>query len=96
MLFQIKESYEGLNCSNLLSSENGADSSQNGQKNTQSNSNHTISAFSKDQETLQIKNQNNNFASIGLVQGQMHQHPTMPDKIVTPSGAVINRPKSKH
>lgn len=52
VLYQIKESYEGLNCSNLLSSEGGADSSQNGQKNTQSNSNHTISAFSKDQDTL--------------------------------------------
>ena len=27
--------------------------------------------------------------------GGMHPHPTMPDKLVTASGAVITRPKSK-
>lgn len=35
-------------------------------------------------------------ARVGPVTGGgMHPHPTIPDKLVTASGAVITRPKSK-
>ena len=51
MLYQIKESYEGLNGSNLMSSE-GGETSLNGAKNINC-SNNTISAQLKDIDSLQ-------------------------------------------
>lgn len=99
MLYQIKESYEGLGGSNMISSEGGENSTSGA--NNFNGSNQTLQAHMKDIDPIQQKNQNNNFISLGSIQGgpptigHMHPHPTMPDKIVTASGAVITRPKSK-
>lgn len=55
MLYQIKESYEGLNGSNFMSSE-GGENSLNGAKNAINGSNNTISAHIKDLDSIQQKN----------------------------------------
>jgi len=50
MLYQIKESYEGLNGSNFMSSE-GGENSLNGAKNV-NGSNNTISTHMKDLDSI--------------------------------------------
>jgi len=88
VLFQIKESYEGINGSAAISSD---DIESNQMGNPIQKMNNKIREM--DSASQNEKNGGKNTISGNL--GVLHVHPTQPNKHIKASGVVISRPKSK-